>query len=80
MARGFLEDSKGNKSNSRLIGDMLIGFAMAVSVAFIIIKIIKPEIDLINLAQAIGLLFGTVAGMAMTFLGFQKRTENKEQL
>jgi len=79
MAYGFLEDSKGNKSNSRLIGDVLIGFAMVVSIAFIVIKFVKPSIDLINLAQAIGLLFGTVAGMAMTFLGFQKRTENKDE-
>jgi len=79
MPHGYLEDSKGNKSNSRLIGDALILFAMLVSIGFIIIKIVKPEIDLINLAQAIGLLFGTIAGMAMTFLGIQKRTENKTE-
>jgi len=77
MANGFLEDSKGNKSNSRLIGNVLIGFAIVVSIAFIVIKIVKPSIDLINLAQAIGLIFGTVTGLALTFLGFQKRTENK---
>ena len=79
MANGFLEDSKGNKSNSRLIGDVLIMFAILVTVAFILIKIIQPSTDLINLAQAIGLVFASIAGMAMTFLGFQKRTENKEQ-
>ena len=79
MANGFLEDSKGNKSNSRLIGDVLILFAILVTVAFISIKVTEPETDLINLAQAIGLVFASIAGMAMTFLGFQKRTENKEQ-
>jgi len=77
MGNSFLQGSDGNFSNSRLIADVMIGSGLLMSCAFITIGILKPEIDLMKIATAIGVLYGSIAGTAMTFLFFQKKTEGQ---
>ena len=54
MANDFLQDGQGNKSNSRLIADIMIVFGLLMASSFILIGIIKPEVDLMKIATAIG--------------------------
>lgn len=77
--RGFLEDPNGDKSNSRLIADILIGAALIFQVQFILIGVFKPLIDLMAIATAIGVIFGSIAGSALVFLFGQKWTESKQE-
>ena len=78
MGYKFLQDADGNYSNSRLIADIMIVSALIMVLAFIIIGVFKPSVDLMAIATAIGVLFGSVAGTAMTFLFFQKKEEGKQ--
>lgn len=73
----FLEGRQGELSNSRLIADIMIISALVMVFIFIAIGLFKPEIDLMKIATAIGVLFGSIAGTAMTFLFFQKKQELK---
>lgn len=73
----FLEGRQGELSNSRLIADIMIISALVMVFIFITIGVFKPEIDLMKIATAIGVLFGSIAGTAMTFLFFQKKQELK---
>lgn len=75
---GFLEESDGVKSNSRLIADIMICGGLLMAMAFIAIGVFKPEVDLMKIATAVGVLFGSVAGTAMTFLFFQKKEEGNQ--
>jgi hypothetical protein len=75
MTNKFLQGNDGNFSNSRLIADIMIVSALLMVFSFIVIGVFKPSIDLMAIATAIGVLFGSVAGTAMTFLFFQKKTE-----
>ena len=75
---GFFEESEGVKSNSRLIADVMIIFGLLMASGFILIGVLKPEVDLMKIATAVGVLFGSVAGTAMTFLFFQKKEEGKQ--
>jgi uncharacterized membrane protein YccC len=75
MAANFLQDGQGNHSNSRLIADLMIVSGLIMVFLFIAIGVFKPETDLMKIATAIGVLFGSVAGTALTFLFFQKKTE-----
>lgn len=75
---GFLEESDGVKSNSRLIADVMICGGLLMSMSFIAIGVFKPEVDLMKIATAVGVLFGSVAGTAMTFLFFQKKEEGTQ--
>jgi hypothetical protein len=79
MANTFLQDGQGNQSNSRLIADLMIISGLIMVFLFIAIGVFKPEIDLFKIATAIGVLFGSIAGTAMTFLFFQKKTESQEE-
>jgi hypothetical protein len=76
---GFLEESDGVRSNSRMIADIMICCGLIMAMAFIVIGVFKPEVDLMKIATAIGVLFGSVAGTAMTFLFFQKKEEGKQE-
>lgn len=75
MANGFLQGVDGGNSNSRLIADVIIVCALLMCFIFIAIGVFAPTISLMNIATAIGVLFGAVAGTAMTFLFFQKKNE-----
>jgi tetrahydromethanopterin S-methyltransferase subunit G len=79
MDNSFLQDGQGNQSNSRLIADIMIVCGLLMALIFIVIGVFKPEIDLMKIATAIGVLYGSVAGTAMTFLFFQKKTEVQEE-
>jgi hypothetical protein len=78
MGYSFLQDAEGNKSNSRLIADVMIGCGLIMAVLFVLIGVFKPEVDLMKIATAIGVLFGSIAGTALTFLFFQKKEEGKQ--
>lgn len=78
MGNGFLQGSDGNFSNSRLVADIMIGCGLLMSITFVLIGVYKPDVDLMKIATAIGVLFGSVAGTAMTFLFFQKKEEGKQ--
>ena len=78
MGNNFLQGADGNFSNSRLIADVMISFGLLMASSFILIGVLKPEVDLMKIALAIGVLFGSVAGTAMTFLFFQKKEEGNQ--
>lgn len=69
----------GGLSNSRIIADVLILYALLMSTMFIVIGFYRPDVDLMKIATAVGVLFASIAGTAMTFLFFQKKNEVKEQ-
>jgi len=79
MKAGFFEDQNGDKSNSRLTADIMILFALLMSVSFILIGLFRSDIDLMKIALAIGVLFGAVAGSALLFLFGQKKEEGKQE-
>jgi hypothetical protein len=78
MANTFLQGSDGRDSNSRLIADIVIVFGLLLVVAFVLIGTFKPLIDLMKIATAVGVLWGSVAGSALLFLFAQKKTEVSE--
>lgn len=75
---GFLRGPDGRLSNSRLIADMEIIFGLLLVVAFIVVGVVKPEIKLMDIALAIGVIYGTIVGSAKVFLYGQKITEGKQ--
>lgn len=75
----FLSDDKGNLSNSRLIADIMITFAMLLSVQLLTIGILFPLVEIMNIALAISAVFGAIAGPALAFLFGQKKTETNSQ-
>ena len=79
MKTGFFEDSNGNKSSSRLIAVIMIGSGLLMSCSFIVIGLLLPDVSLLKIATAIGLLFSSVAGPALLFLFAQKKEEGKQE-
>ena len=79
IPRGFLEDANGDKSNSRLIADVIVISALLMVAAFIFIGVFKPLVNLLAIATAISVLFGSIAGSALLFLFGQKWTEGKQK-
>jgi len=79
MRHGFFEDQNGDKSSSRLIAVIMIGFGLIMSSSFILIGLLRPEVDLMKTALAIGVLFSSVAGPALLFLFAQKKEEGKQE-
>lgn len=71
---GFLEEAPGKKSNSRLIGDIIIFYAL-VLVSYVIIAGIYSGASIILIAASGGTLFTTIAGPAMLFIFKQKQIE-----
>jgi hypothetical protein len=67
-------------SNSRIIADVIICSSLIMAFVLLVIGVFKPDIDLMKIATAIGVLFGSVAGTALTFLFFQKKTESNEKM
>jgi|ERR1035437_9815396 hypothetical protein len=78
MKAGFLEDSNGDKSNSRLMADIAIIAALCFSGIIIWIGNRSLNLDIIAIAGAAGLIFTTIAGPAMAFLFLQKKEEGKQ--
>lgn len=69
---GYLQDSKGNKSSSRLIGTIVI----VVALIFAQEVLYFGRENVVVAAAAAGTIFITVAGPAMAFLFAQKKNEN----
>lgn len=78
MKHKFLQDRDGDFSNSRLIADIIIICSLIMVFAFIGIGVKYPNIDLMGIATAIGVLFASVAGSSLLFLYAQKKSENKQ--
>lgn len=79
MKNGFFEDQNGDKSSSRLIAVIIIGWGLLMCSSFILIGLLRPDVDLMKIALAIGVLFGAVAGPALLFLFGQKKEEGKQE-
>jgi hypothetical protein len=75
MANGFLQGPNGNNSNSRLIADVVILYALALSQQ---VLLFRGDASIMVAASAAGTVFITVGGAAMAFLFAQKKTEEKE--
>lgn len=75
MKSGFLYSISGNKSSSRLIGMIIIIFALFENC----IVLYLGRNDIVQAAIAAGTLFITIAGSAMAFLFFQKGQEIKQE-
>lgn len=76
MKTNYFEDSKGNKSSSRLIGFIVIMYALLLVTAVILIGVHEKS-SVIQTAVAAGTLFTTIAGPAMYYLFNNKREEIK---
>lgn len=75
MRNGFLQDSNGDFSNSRLIADVVIGVALIFAEQIILLR---GDTSIIVTAAAAGSTFLTIAGSAMLFLFSQKKEEGKQ--
>ena len=74
---GYFYSTHGNKSSSRLIGAVVILYAMIMG--FLVLYWGKQGGEsVIALATAAGLIFTTIGGSAMVFIFQQKRTETKQ--
>ena len=71
MNNGFLYSTHGNKSSSRLLGFIIVIWALVLST--IVIYLGRDEV--VNAAVAAGTLFVTIAGPAMAFVFWQKKNE-----
>jgi succinate-acetate transporter protein len=79
MNKTMFRGKDGGTSNSRVVADIMIFCGIVMSFIFIAIGFFRPDVDLMKIATAIGVLYGSVAGTAMTFLFFQKKNEVQEQ-
>lgn len=78
MKNGYFQSISGNRSSSRLIGAVVIMYAMIMS--FLVLYWGHQKSDsMIELATASAICFTTIAGSAMVFLFQQKRTEVKQE-
>lgn len=75
MKSGFFQSISGNNSSSRLIGFIIIMFALIENIVVLIIG----RDDIVQSAIAAGTLFITIAGSAMAFLFAQKSQEIKRE-
>jgi hypothetical protein len=75
MNNGFFESTSGNRSSSRLIGFVIVCFALLENAVVLYIG----RADVVQAAIAAGTLFITIAGPAMAFLFFQKGQEMKQE-
>jgi len=75
MKTNYFESISGNKSSSRLIGFIIIIFALIENA--VVLYLGRNEI--VNAAIAAGTLFVTIAGSAMAFLFAQKSQEIKQE-
>lgn len=78
MKTGFFQSIGGNNSSSRLIGFVVIVYAMVMSFLVLYLGSEKDE-SIVSLATASALTFTTIGGSAMVFLFQQKRTEVKQE-
>jgi len=69
---GFLQGPDGNNSNSRLIADVVILYALALSQQ---VLLFRGDAGIMVAASAAGTIFLTVGGAAMAFLFAQKKQE-----
>lgn len=74
---GYLIGPDGNKSSSRLIAVTQVVFALFLSGIFSWIGVKWPDVDLMKIALAIGVVYGSIAAPAYIFLFGQKKTEVK---
>ncbi len=75
MKTSFFESISGNKSSSRLIGFIIIMFALVENGVVLYLG----RHDVVQAAIAAGTLFLTIAGSAMAFLFAQKGQEIKQE-
>jgi len=78
MKVGFFEDANGDKSNSRLMADIVIVAALVFSFILIYVGYKAAESTLL-IATSSGLVFTTIAGPALLFLFLQKKEEGKQE-
>ena len=71
----FYEAEEGNASNSRIIADLVILYALALAQQVILFR---GDAGIMVAASAAGTIFLTVGGAAMAFLFVQKKTEDKQ--
>ena len=75
MKSSYFESISGNKSSSRLIGFIIIIFALIENCVVLYLG----RNDIVQAAIAAGTLFVTIAGSAMAFLFAQKSQEIKQE-
>ena len=71
---GFLQDAKGNDSSTRLLGAIIIIYALLLATAIIILGAVSG-VSILLTATAAGTTFTTIAGPAMLFLFHNKKEE-----
>lgn len=75
MKTNYFESISGNKSSSRLLGFIIIMIALIY--AGLVLYLGRENI--VTAAVAAGTLFITIAGPAMAFLFYQKKTEKTQE-
>lgn len=76
MNATFLQDNTGNYSLSRLI----VFISVCVALLLSIIILILSRDDVLKAAEAIAIVFGTIAVPCFTFLFKQKEIESKIEI
>lgn len=72
---GFLQDHNGHNSSSRLLGFLVVIWALILTTAIITVGLMSPTSELILIAASGGTLFTTIAGPAMFFMFTNKKEE-----
>ena len=79
MAKGFFQDTNGNRSSSRLVGVVVIFYALLLSTGVLLFGYFEKSSVMVT-ATASGTIFTTIAGPAMYFLFSQRKNENSKSL
>ena len=72
--RGFLQDSSGNNSSSRLLGFIVTMYALALCTAIIVIGCVQGQAIML-VAAAAGTTFASISGPALAFMFGNKKSE-----
>ena len=75
MKQGFLQGRDGGNSNSRMIADIVILYALALAQQ---VLLFRGDASIMLAASAAGTIFITIGGAAMAFLFVQKKEEEKQ--
>lgn len=74
----YFESSPGNRSSSRLLGFIVVTYALLLSTSIIILGHIEGA-SIITTAAAAGTTFTTIAGPAMAFMFFKSGQGGKTE-
>jgi di/tricarboxylate transporter len=73
---GYFEDSHGNKSSSRMIGVLVVCYALLLATAVLVFGFMEKTTVMLSAAAA-GTIFTTIGGPGLVYLFTNKGLEKK---